>query len=118
MSEAASNAAKFPVRGALYPAGVPVAARLAMPWIALATLFAVLPAIFASGTSLTMLSLMGIMIVFALSYNMLLGETGLLSFGHAVYYGLGGFLTVHFMNIVIQDRGAGEERGGLIRNSA
>ena len=50
-----------------------------------------------------MLSLMGIMIVFALSYNMLLGETGLLSFGHAVYYGLGGFLTVHAMNTVIHD---------------
>jgi len=51
-----------------------------------------------------MLSLMGIMIVFALSYNMLLGETGLLSFGHAVYYGLGGFLAVHAMNTVIHDR--------------
>jgi branched-chain amino acid transport system permease protein len=46
---------------------------------------------------------MGIMIVFALSYNMLLGETGLLSFGHAVYYGLGGFFTVHAMNTVIHN---------------
>jgi branched-chain amino acid transport system permease protein len=34
---------------------------------------------------------------------MLLGETGLLSFGHAVYYGLGGFLAVHAMNTVIHD---------------
>src|SRR6202030_441538 len=73
-------------------------------WLLLAAVFAVLPKIFASGTSLTMMSLMGIMIVFALSYNMLLGETGLLSFGHAVYYGLGGFLTVHAMNTVIHDR--------------
>lgn len=31
------------------------------------------------------------MIVFALSYNLLLGETGLLSFGHAAYAGLGAF---------------------------
>ena len=38
-----------------------------------------------------MLSQMGIAIIFALSYNMLLGQTGMLSFGHAVYYGLGGF---------------------------
>jgi branched-chain amino acid transport system permease protein len=38
------------------------------------------------------------MIVFALSYNVLLGQTGLLSFGHAVFFGLGGFLTVHMMN--------------------
>ena len=45
-----------------------------------------------------MLSQMGISIIFALSYNMLLGQTGLLSFGHAVYFGLGGFLAIHAMN--------------------
>jgi ABC-type branched-subunit amino acid transport system permease subunit len=50
--------------------------RLAAPWIALAAVFLILPTIFPSGSALTMLSLMGIMIVFALSYNMLLGETG------------------------------------------
>jgi branched-chain amino acid transport system permease protein len=61
-----------------------------------------LPKLLSSGTSLTMLCLMGIAIVFALSYNMLLGETGLLSFGHAVYYGLGGFLAVHTMNAAIK----------------
>ena len=49
-----------------------------------------------------MLSLMGIMIVFTLSYNMLLGQTGMLSFGHAVYYGLGAFFAVHAMNAVIR----------------
>ncbi len=69
-------------------------------WIAAAVLFAVLPHIFTSGTALTTMSLMGIMIIFALSYNMLLGQTGMLSFGHAVYYGLGGFLAVHAMNTV------------------
>src|SRR5205085_8780790 len=69
----------------------------------LAVAFAVLPKIFASGTAHTMMSLMGIMIVFALSYNMLLGQTGLLSFGHAVYYGLGGFLAVHAMNTFARD---------------
>jgi hypothetical protein len=31
------------------------------------------PLIFTSGTALTMMSLMGIMVVFSLSYNMLLG---------------------------------------------
>ena len=50
----------------------------------------VLPMIFSSGGSLTSFSLIGIAIVFALSYNILLGQTGLLSFGHAVHYGLGG----------------------------
>jgi branched-chain amino acid transport system permease protein len=43
---------------------------------------------------------MGIMVVFALSYNMLLGHTGLLSFGHAVYYGLGAFATMHALNAI------------------
>jgi branched-chain amino acid transport system permease protein len=38
------------------------------------------------------------MIVFALSYNLLLGETGLLSFGHAAYAGLGAFAAAHAFN--------------------
>jgi branched-chain amino acid transport system permease protein len=69
-------------------------------WVATAALLIALPYIFDSGLSRTTMSLMGIMIVFALSYNMLLGQTGLLSFGHAVYYGLGAFLVVHAMNTV------------------
>jgi branched-chain amino acid transport system permease protein len=72
-------------------------------WIAIAVVFALLPRIFTSGSALTMMSLMGIMIVFALSYNMLLGQAGMLSFGHAVYYGLGGFLAVHAMNLFVRD---------------
>jgi branched-chain amino acid transport system permease protein len=72
-------------------------------WVATALLLIALPHIFDSGLSLTTMSLMGIMIVFALSYNMLLGQTGLLSFGHAVYYGLGAFLVVHAMNSFVHD---------------
>jgi branched-chain amino acid transport system permease protein len=70
-------------------------------WIALAVVLAALPLLFRSGTALTMLSLMGIAIIFALSYNMLLGQTGMLSFGHAVYYGLGAYFTVHAINWAI-----------------
>ena len=73
-------------------------------WIVAALLFAGLPLVFRSGTALTMMSLMGIMIIFALSYNMLLGQTGMLSFGHAVYYGLGAFFVVHAMNAIIRAR--------------
>ncbi len=61
-----------------------------------------MPLIFKSGFALTMMSLMGISIIFSLSYNILLGQTGELSFGHAVYYGLGAYCTVHFMNGVMQ----------------
>jgi branched-chain amino acid transport system permease protein len=73
-------------------------------WIATAIILLVLPLVFPTGTALTMMSLMAIAIVFALSYNMLLGQTGMLSFGHAVYYGLGGFLTVHAMNAIAAAR--------------
>jgi branched-chain amino acid transport system permease protein len=104
LSDVADDTASVPAHSAAVSQSAAAAfAGLAAPWIALALLFTVLPIIFASGTALTMLSLMGIMIVFALSYNMLLGETGLLSFGHAVYYGLGGFFTVHAMNTVIHN---------------
>jgi branched-chain amino acid transport system permease protein len=49
---------------------------------------------------LSMLSQMGIGIIFALSYNMLLGQTGMLSFGHAVYYGLGAYIVAHTLNAI------------------
>jgi branched-chain amino acid transport system permease protein len=74
------------------------------PWLMLIALFALAPLMFSSPTSLTMMSVMGVMIIFALSYNMLLGQTGLLSFGHAVYYGLGGFVVLHAMNAIIRNK--------------
>ena len=46
------------------------------------------------------MSQMGIMIIFALSYNMLLGQSGMLSFGHAVYSGLGAFFAMHAMKAI------------------
>ncbi|MBI9074338.1 MAG: branched-chain amino acid ABC transporter permease [Desulfatibacillum sp.] len=61
---------------------------------------AILPKIFDSRFALSMFNQMGIAIIFALSYNMLLGQGGLLSFGHAVFYGLGGFGAVHVMGMV------------------
>lgn len=87
-------------RALVRPAARIFIARCGMP-VAVASLFVVLPLVFRSGTALTMMSLMGISIVFALSYNMLLGQTGLLSFGHAVYFGFGAYFAVHCMNAVI-----------------
>lgn len=69
-------------------------------WLAAVAVLLILPRVFSSGGSLTTFSLMGISIIFALSYNILLGQTGMLSFGHAVYYGLGGFLAVHAINLI------------------
>jgi branched-chain amino acid transport system permease protein len=75
-------------------------------WFAAAAILIVLPFIFRSGTALTVMSLMGISIIFSLSYNILLGQTGLLSFGHAVYYGLGGYLAVHAMKAIVASKWA------------
>jgi len=68
------------------------------------TLFAVplllAPLVFKSGLSITVLSQMGIAIIACLSYNMLLGQGGMLSFGHAVYTGLGSYLAIHALNAI------------------
>ncbi len=69
-------------------------------WGFTALVFAVVPLIFSKGFALTLLSQMGIMIIFALSYNMLLGQSGMLSFGHAVYSGLGAFFAMHAMRAI------------------
>lgn len=72
-------------------------------WGAAAILLAVMPLVFPSAVGVTIMNQMGISIVFALSYNMLLGQGGMLSFGHAAYFGLGGFFAVHIMNSVEYD---------------
>jgi branched-chain amino acid transport system permease protein len=69
-------------------------------WAAIAATFITLPFIFSSGSALSSLNLMGVMIVFALSYNMLFGQTGMLSFCHAVFYGLSGFVAVHAITLI------------------
>ena len=68
-------------------------------WALFAALLIVLPLLFHSSLALTLLSQMGYLVIVCLSYNMLLGQGGMLSFGHAVYTGLGAFLAVHAMNL-------------------
>jgi branched-chain amino acid transport system permease protein len=69
-------------------------------WSLFALVLIVSPLLFTSSLSHTMLSQMGIAIIVCLSYNMLLGQGGMLSFGHAVYSGLGSFLAIHTLNMV------------------
>jgi branched-chain amino acid transport system permease protein len=52
-----------------------------------------------SGFVVSMLSQMGMMSILALSYNMLLGQAGLFSFCHATFFGIGGYATIHFLNL-------------------
>ena len=68
-------------------------------WIAAAVMVAALPHVVRTPAAVPVMNQMGIAIVFALSYNMLLGQGGMLSFGHAVYMGLGGFIAAHALNL-------------------
>lgn len=72
-------------------------------WIVLAGIAAVLPMVFDSYFALTLLSKMGVLVMFTVAYNMLLGQGGMLSFGHAIYFGFAGYVSVHVLN------GIGEE---------
>lgn len=69
-------------------------------WASFAVILLLAPLLFTSSLSHTMLSQMGIAIIVCLSYNILLGQGGMLSFGHAVYSGMGAFLAIHTLNLV------------------
>ncbi|MEP7282459.1 MAG: branched-chain amino acid ABC transporter permease [Rubrivivax sp.] len=69
-------------------------------WGGYALVMVLAPLVFSSSLSLTMLSQMGIAIIACLAFNMLLGQGGMLSFGHAVYSGLGSFVAIHALNRV------------------
>lgn len=72
-------------------------------WLLVAAVMLALPLVFNKSFALSLMSQMGIAIIFALSYNILLGQTGLLSFGHAVYYGLGAYVCAHTLNSIAAD---------------
>jgi branched-chain amino acid transport system permease protein len=69
-------------------------------WSLFAIVLTVAPLLWTSSFAQTMLSQMGIAIIACLAYNILLGQGGMLSFGHAVYSGLGSFLAIHTLNLV------------------
>ena len=73
-------------------------------WGGFALVLFVAPLLFTSNLSITMLAQMGIAIIACLSYNILLGQGGMLSFGHAVYTGLGSFVVIHVLNAVAAGR--------------
>ena len=67
-------------------------------WSLFAIVLIVAPMVFKTSLALTMLSQMGYLIIICLSYNILLGQGGMLSFGHAVYSGFGAYLAIHTLN--------------------
>ena len=71
-----------------------------LAWLIASIIAIILPLVFKQSFAISLFCQMGINIIFALSYNMLLGQTGLLSFGHAVYFGLGAFFSIHALNMI------------------
>jgi branched-chain amino acid transport system permease protein len=70
-----------------------------MVWLGFAAVLALAPLVWRTSFAQTMLSQVGIAIIACLAYNMLLGQGGMLSFGHAVYSGLGSFIAIHALNL-------------------
>ncbi len=69
-------------------------------WGGFALLLVLAPLAFSGGLAITILSQIGIAMIACLSYNMLLGQGGMLSFGHAVYTGLGTYFAIHALNMI------------------
>ncbi|CAN5252654.1 hypothetical protein BH11PSE10_BH11PSE10_02760 [soil metagenome] len=70
-------------------------------WGLYALALIVAPLLWTSSFAQTMLTQIGIGIIACLAYNILLGQGGMLSFGHAVYSGLGAFLAIHTLNLAV-----------------
>ena len=66
-------------------------------WWTLGLVFLVTPWCLTSGTGLGLWAQVGIAATVLMSYHLLLGQGGLLSFGHAVYVGVGAYAVVHAM---------------------
>lgn len=69
-------------------------------WIGLAVLVLMLVPLTGSATLLNVATKCLIASLFAMGFNLLWGQMGLLSFGHAAYLGVGTFSTLHMMNAI------------------
>jgi branched-chain amino acid transport system permease protein len=105
------NAPAAPTPAAVAAAAPPAPSFLRRHWVWLMmlALMLVLPWVFYdygrsrhSGFAITLLSEMALMSVFALSYNMLMGQSGLLSFGHAILFGIGAYTVAHTLNWIME----------------
>ncbi len=77
-----------------------IRSRAALPWLGFALLLLLAPLLLRASLAHQLLSQMGIAVIACLAYNILFGQGGMLSFGHAVYSGLGSFLTLHTLKLV------------------
>lgn len=78
----------------------------ALVWLLYAAALALAPWLWDSSLGLTVLTQMATAIVVCLAYNLLFGQGGMLSFGFAVYTGLGAFAAIHAMEMSASGRWA------------
>jgi branched-chain amino acid transport system permease protein len=74
--------------------------KVALLWTVLTLSFGLVPLLMTSSYQLNVASYILIWSLFAISFNMLWGVTGMLSFGQALYFGIGGYavgLTIHYL---------------------
>ncbi len=74
--------------------------KAALLWAILILGFGLVPLLMTSSYQLNVASYILIWSLFAISFNMLWGVTGMLSFGQALYFGIGGYavgLTIHHL---------------------
>lgn len=70
------------------------------PWALLLLVLALAPLLWPGRLALSVLTQAGIALVLCLSYNLLYGQAGLLSFGHALYAGIGAYAGVHALRAI------------------
>lgn len=69
-----------------------------LTWVMAAAVLLGLPLLFPSDGAISLLSQVGIWSILALSCNLLLGYGGMLTFGHALYAGVGAYAAIWLMN--------------------
>ncbi|MEZ5660082.1 MAG: branched-chain amino acid ABC transporter permease [Burkholderiaceae bacterium] len=74
--------------------------RRHLVWLVALVVLLLVPQLLSSRVAIAVLNQMAIMVIFTVAYNMLLGQGGMLSFGHAVYFGLGGYFAIHLINAI------------------
>jgi branched-chain amino acid transport system permease protein len=71
--------------------------KLTILYVLVAAFLAILPFVYDSRSLLILLSQVFIFAIFAMSYDILLGYTGIVSFGHAMFFGIGAYTVGVFM---------------------
>jgi branched-chain amino acid transport system permease protein len=77
-----------------------VSAKRSAAWLVYALVLLAAPLLLQDAQAVTLASQAGIAIVACLAFNLLLGHGGMVSFGHAMYAGVGAYATMHLLQLL------------------